>query len=157
VEQPTLHLIQGMTPAMLQRLQNEGFEAAEHLAGADPFKLLLRSNLEWKVILDIIDQAILIGYVGEKIAKLRPLGIRGAIEVATVHDPLNDADRKVKEEANRLVSAMAASLDVPEPGVVNLVTNAYEDVQVNLIWDLWGDASLTRESGAEEAADAAAS
>ena len=50
---------------MLQRLQDNGFESAEHLAGDDPIKMLLKTNVEWKVILDLIDQAILFGYVGE--------------------------------------------------------------------------------------------
>jgi hypothetical protein len=147
VEQPTLSKLQGMTPGMLQRLQSEGFEGAEHVAGADPFKLLLKTNLEWKVILDIIDQAILYDYVGDSIALLRPLGIRGSIEIATIKQSLdNSAER---DEAMKLVGAIAAVLKQDQTGVLNLIRNASEDVQVNLIWALWGETQIEPEPGTE--------
>ena len=148
VEPPTLHQIQGMTSSMLQRLRNEGFEGAEHLAGADPFKLLLKTNLEWKVILDIIDQAILFDYVGESLALLRPLGIRGSIEIATIQENLLDSAQR--DEAMKLVAAIAAVLKQDERGVLNLIRNAYEDVQVDFIWALWGETVIEAQPAGPE-------
>jgi len=140
VEAPTLNRLQGMTSSMLQRLQSEGFESVEHVAGADPFKLLLNTNLEWKVILDIIDQAILFDYVGEGSALLRPIGIRGSIEMATIQQDIDDPTRR--DQADKLITAIATTLKQDESGVRNLIRNAFEDVQVNLIWQLWGETEL---------------
>ncbi|HTX33953.1 MAG TPA: hypothetical protein VME43_02995 [Bryobacteraceae bacterium] len=148
VEPPTLHQLQGMTASMLQRLQSEGFEGAEHVAGADPFKLLLKTNLEWKVILDIIDQAILFDYIGESMALLRPLGIRGAIEIATIQQSLQDNCER--EDAMKLVASIAGVLKQEQQGVLNLIRNAYEDVQVDLIWALWGETVIETEDGTME-------
>lgn len=149
VEAPTLHKLQGMTSSMLQRLQNEGFESAEHVAGADPFKLLLKTNLEWKVILDIIDQAILFDYIGEGMGLIRPLGIRGSIEIATIQQDL--LDEAQRDEALKLVAAIARVVNQDELGIRNLIRNAYEDVQVNLIWALWGETVLEAPSEAKDA------
>ena len=153
-EGPTLQYLQGITPTMLQRLKDSGFESVEHLAGADPIKMLLKTNIEWKVILDLMDQAILFGYVGEKIAKLRPLGIRGAIELATIQNSLESGEVQEAQRARNLVSYAAKVLEQDESAVLNMIVETYEDVQVNFLWSLWGDASLEDEE--DEEADMAA-
>jgi hypothetical protein len=153
-EGPTLQYIQGITPTMLQRLQDSGFESVEHLAGADPIKMLLKTNIEWKVILDLMDQAILFGYVGEKLALLRPLGIRGAIELATIQDSLESDHAQEARRARNLVSYASKVLEQDESAVLNMIKDTYEDVQVNFLWSLWGDASLEDgEEAVEEEAD----
>jgi hypothetical protein len=76
-EGPTLNQLEGMTDGMLARLLNEGYESVQQLASADPFKLLLKTNLDWKTVLDLIDQAILFNYTGPNGASLRTIGIRG--------------------------------------------------------------------------------
>jgi hypothetical protein len=150
-EGPTLQNLQGMTPEMLRRLQEQGIDAAEHLAGADPIKLLLNINIPWKVILDLIDQAILFGYVGDKIKKLPAFGIRGAIELATIRDDL-DA-HETQERAKAVVKSIAEVLDTKEEAVLNMVYNAYDDLQVNLIWSLWGDEDFEAEDETEATGD----
>jgi hypothetical protein len=151
-EPPTLHYLQGMTPSMLQRLNSEGIESVEHLAGADPFKLLLHTNLEWKVILDLIDQAILFDYVGDRILSLRTMGVRGAIEFGTLHEDTIGRSRRLQENSGRLMTSIASVLKIDEAGVRNIAENAFEDVQVNLIWSLWGEAALGKEEQSEAAA-----
>jgi hypothetical protein len=56
-ESPTLHFLEGATQRVIHRLNEEGIESTHQLAYADPFLLLLRTNLPWVVILDLIDQA----------------------------------------------------------------------------------------------------
>jgi hypothetical protein len=141
-EKPTLQLLQGMTSDLLQLVQDQGFESVEHLAGADPVRLIFRINMPWKVILDLIDQSILVTYVGDKIARLRPLGIRGAIELATIQEDIDDPDPAKQTAVGQLVTAIAKAAEVDESGVRNMIQNAYEDVQVNLIWSFWGDEEI---------------
>jgi len=138
-EKPNLHKLQGASEAMVGRLIDEGIESAAQLASYDPIKLLLRTNLQWKTILDIIDQAILFDYFGDKCEQLREFGIRGSIELASLHDDLADDDASIRAECGQLVARIASRLDVDEAAVRNAIRNAYEDIQVELLWDLWGD------------------
>jgi hypothetical protein len=150
-EGPTLNLLEGMTDGMLTRLLNEGYESIQQLANADPFKLLLKTNLDWKTVLDLIDQAILFDYTGPGGASLRAIGIRGSIELATAEASLRSEDQAVVAEANKLIAIIAAKLGQDEAGVRNLVKNAFEDVQVNLLWDLWGDEEVKKDHAKDEA------
>jgi hypothetical protein len=141
-EQPNLQYLQGLTKDLIDRLAEEGFQSAEHLAQADPIRLLLRTSIEWKVILDIIDQAILFIYLGNKIETLRSLGFRGSVEVAAVFDDQNDDDPEVRSQAKVAVALMSSKLGESEGAVRNLIQTLYHDVQVQFIWDLWGEAAL---------------
>lgn len=138
-EAPNLYKLQGLSEGMVDRLLDQGIESAAQLATADPIKLLLRTNIEWKTILDVIDEAILFNYFGDKIEKLRPFGIRGAIELASIQDQLVGNEASARQEAQALVARIAELLEVPEPAIRNAIQNAWEDVQVDFLWSLWGD------------------
>jgi len=136
-EGPTLHKIQGLSKEINERLLEEGIYSTENLANADPIKLLLRTNFEWKVILDIIDQAILFGYVGVKIENIRPMGIRGAIELLELGRRLKIPE--TTDLAERLCEEIAQVLGKTKDAVKNLIQTIIEDPQVDLIWNLWGE------------------
>jgi hypothetical protein len=137
-EGPTLQNIQGLTASTLDSLAEIGLESTEHLAYADPLKLFLRTNLPWKVILDLIDAAVLFNYVGIKVEGLRPLGIRGALELSDVNELL--ADEKTKDQGIDLVRLIAMAIGQPEEGVRNLIQTVEDDYQVQFIGELWGSA-----------------
>ena len=139
-EEPNLHHIQGLTPKIIDRLSEEEIYSTEHLANADPIKLLLRTKFEWKVILDIIDQAILFNYTGERITNLRTLGIRGAIELAEIGTHLQITDDEAKQQAESMVPTIASTLEVDEHVVKQLMYTLIEDPQLDFIWTLWGEA-----------------
>ena len=137
---PTLHNIQGMTTDMIDILYGEGITSTAHLSQADPIKLLLKTSIEWKLILDIIDQSILFNYVEDKLKSLRSIGIRGAIELAAMQLALKDKDDKERTRAQSTVMLIASKLKDNEEAVYNLIRMLYDDVQVEFIWDLWGEA-----------------
>ena len=140
-EPPTLQNIQGMTKETLDTLNGECIYSTQHLAQADPIKLLLRTRLEWKVILDLIDQACLFNYVGERIVVFRSCGFRGAIELASLKDDLKSRNKKTSAAAGELLGVLADSLNQDVKVVENLIGAFYDDVQVDFIWELWGDAT----------------
>jgi len=136
-EGPTLHKLQGFTEEIIDRLAEEGITSAEHLAYADPIRLLLRTNVAWAAILDLIDQALLFIYVDSGVEKLRPIGVRGSIELAAVYDRFVNA--KVEEAIQRSeheVQMIAARLELTREESLNLILTFFEDIQVNLIWGL---------------------
>ena len=143
-EEPNLYKIQGFTREMIDYLDDEGIHSTAHLAQADPIKLLLRTNIEWKVILDVIDQSILFNYIGDKLRLLCPIGIRGAIEVAIIGQALLSESPQVRRRAAELVKLVASRVDEADRGVLNLIEMLNEDVQVQFIRALWGEASPQR-------------
>jgi hypothetical protein len=140
-QEPTLHKIQGMTKDMIESLSSEGILSAAHLAAADPIKLLLRTNIEWKLILDVIDQSILFNYLGDKLTSLRALGIRGAIELAVIDTRLESPYGEEQERSKAVVTQIASKLEEQETGIYNLIKALRQDVQVQFIWGLWQGAA----------------
>jgi len=144
VEDPTLHNIQGMTNGILEILNEECIHSAQHLAQADPIKLLLRTRIEWKLILDLIDQAYLFIYIGDKFALLRPFGIRGAIEMASLHTGEESSEGSVGSvgtvgppAADGLIGIIASKLGQEPLEVQSLIKTLFNDIQVQFIWGLW--------------------
>lgn len=139
-EGPTLDRLQGMTDAVIDRLEDEGVNSTEHLAYVDPLRLMLRTNLEWVVIIDLIDQALLFNYVDDKIVALRAMGIRGSIELARIGEDIFDGnDPNDEAEAQETLTAVAERIGTNLQGARYLAQTMWEDQQVQFIWDLFGE------------------
>jgi len=145
-EGPTLHNIQGMRKEMIERLEEEGITSAQYLANADPIKLLLKTGFEWKVILDIIDQAILFMYIGDKMTKLRPIGIRGSIELLDLGYKLENVENiKEHQQAEKVVLLIVDKLGEDPAAVTNLIQTLTTDPRADFVWTLWGESSWNPE------------
>jgi len=135
-EAPNLYKLQGLSEGLVDRLVSEGIESASQLATADPVKLLLNTNIEWKTILDVIDEAILFGYFSDKVVELRSFGIRGVGRLASIQDGLESKDAGVRKQAEELLSSIATVVERPEAAVRNAIYNADTDYQVAFLWHL---------------------
>lgn len=140
---PKWSTIQGVNPELLDRLNEADVASPAALANADPFRLFLRTNITWRHILDLIDQAILVEYVGEKIELLRPMGIRGAIEMGLLAerllrlDPTEERHIPIIKSAEATMQKVAETLGQAPDVARNLIQNLDEDSQVELVWNLW--------------------
>jgi len=132
-EKPTLHHLEGMTE-VIQRLEEEGITSTAHLAYTDPVKLLIRTNIELVVIVDLIDQSLLYNYVGPKIEQLRPIGIRGSIELAILRDDLERQSRVHKDWAEKVLAHAAAGLQQTPEEIRLLIGTVQENSQVDPDW-----------------------
>jgi hypothetical protein len=135
-EGPTLHIISGVTPPVLERLLDSDVHSVTQLASADPVRLLLRTNLEWRFILDLIDRAKLAVYVGEKVSALRVAGINGAIEMVELHERVLSGDKAVSSAADGAMAYIGGVLG-SEAAVKNLILEMHRDPEVRLIRDMW--------------------
>jgi hypothetical protein len=138
-EPPTLHLLQGATPAVISRLSEVGIESIHHLAYADPFSLLFQTNFRWTMILDFIDQALLFNYLRNDVSKLYSSGIRGAIELSVLTEGYEDGG-EAASRAEQVIEQLAAQVQMHETQMRNLVECVDEDYQVRLLADLFADA-----------------
>lgn len=143
VEAPTLHKLQGLDREVIDRLADEGITSAQHLAYSDPIKLLLRTNFEWKIILDFVDQAVLYSYVGDKIELLRFLGIRGAIEMGDFEWYLDEQESKSKGGRAQLLNAVAEKIGEEPLCLENLLKTIKWDPHAAFIRMLWIEANPT--------------
>jgi hypothetical protein len=85
-----------------------------------------------------MDQAILFNYLGESAAQLRPLGIRGSIELAALGQRLYKArDEEDKRCANIAIHLIAQRLNSSDEAALTLIRTFFEDGQVDLLWELY--------------------
>lgn len=141
-EQPTLHKLQGMTTSVIERLDEEGIDSAAALAYSDPLKIFIKTDFEWALITNFIDQALLFNYIGNKIELFRPLGILGAIDAATVYSRVEDGtphdSTSERLDAENMIRCLAKILGTEESGAKNLLRTLKEDFQVGFIWSIFG-------------------
>jgi hypothetical protein len=142
---PKWELIQGLTPDIIDRLKRGGVSSAAHLANEDPMRLLRVTNIEWRNILDMLDQAYLAVYVEEKIERLRPLGIRGSVEMGAVYDRAQSNNKDRKERAEAVIVKIGEVLQTEPVGAMNLARMLAHDPVVGLLKRLWFGDSLSED------------
>jgi hypothetical protein len=142
---PDLYKLQGMTLDSINRMEERRVDSAATLAYADPIKLFLKTEIEWLVIIDVINQALLYNYVGDKLAILPPLGIRGSIEAAIIYQRLRFGHQAEKDEANALIAKLKDKLGLSQEETLNLIRTVWEDGQVRLLSHLFGDSFASNE------------
>jgi hypothetical protein len=84
--------LQGINPMIVERLRNEDVSTVTQIAYCDPVRLVMRSNLTFNFVTDCMNQALAWMYVEEKLDLLRPLGLRGAVEIKNFIDAYDDVD-----------------------------------------------------------------
>jgi hypothetical protein len=137
-QSPGFRLIQGLDAATIDTLADLGISHAQHLAYADPLKLLLRSNFGPNQLADWMDQCFLFNYLGTNMETLRPAGIRGGIEIADLQDLEG-------EEKKAMLSALSERLGINTAEANNLIEEFNVDAQLNLIGQIWGSDELQDE------------
>lgn len=136
---PSLYKLQGMTERVINRLADENIESAERLAYSDPLKLMVRTNVPWVTIVDLIDAALLYGYIGDGIQKTPLMGIRGSIEAARLGADLfkTGVDPVILQRAEATLTEFATVLGIGLESARYLILTLWEDQQVQFIWSLF--------------------
>lgn len=134
---PNLNSLQGMSEKTYAQLEAECITTTQQLANAEAIKLLLNTNLEWASIIDLIDQAMLHMYLGDDMQKIRPLGIRGAIEFAAMYCCVHSPDADEAALSAKLVTDVAAKLGISETAVSSLAETLWKDPKQQYIRNLW--------------------
>lgn len=138
-EKPSFTALQGWNDELSEKLTRAKIFSVQELACTNQFQLFLRSNLDWRVILDLSDQAMLILYIGEAIEKLRPLGIRSAVELAEINWSKDDKEFFGDMNYDQAIQSIASALKMDEQSVRLLIISLSGDATVNFIGALWSD------------------
>jgi hypothetical protein len=135
-DQPNLHKLQGLTADVIDRLQEEGITTTQHLALANPLLILLKISIGWRAILDMINQAVLYVFIGDKIEQLRAIGIRSATEIVNIRRLVNNDDEEKRNNGKKLIELIAAKISQDTVGTINLIETVADNFQVKFICDL---------------------
>ena len=147
---PTLQYLQGMTDDIIERMAEEKVNSAQALAYSDPIRLFFKTDNEWNVILDMIDQAFLFLYIGERLASIAPMGIRGCVDLSYLFQRRLDAKNKDRaEEAKQAFEKLPDRLGMSHNEVVSLCRSLLDDGRVALLRRLVYQSSPTVEERAK--------
>jgi len=145
VETRTLPLtkVRGITPAIEERLAEEGIYDVYGLAAAEPIRLVRNTSFDLRQILWWIDEALLIANVPRGWAALEDVGISGAIDLANyaLVEPTPPELAKLGELASMTPELLWST-----------ISRLRADAQVLYIWTLYN--RFTEEgSGSQESED----
>ena len=137
---PDLNLLPGMTKRTFEQLDRLCIENIEQLAYTNPVKLLVQTNLDWELILNMVDQAVLGSYIGgDKIDILRPMGIRGATDLASLYDGITCNSSEANTRSERLLAEATLKLGLSRYSFESVLQNVSWCPQVRFIRCLQGD------------------
>lgn len=133
--------LQGVNATIVERLKNEDITTVTQIAYCDPVRLTMRSNLTFNYVTDCMNSALAWLYLEDDLEKLRPLGMRGAVEIKYLLDDFLSTDPARQADHERAVSAfpkLAAAIG-QGPDTLQLVfCQIAEDpftVFLHRIWD----------------------
>jgi hypothetical protein len=147
---PSLSLLQGWNTELSQKLARAGVTSMQELACTNQFQLFLRSNLEWRVLLDLSDQALLILYIGDSVKRLYPLGIRSAVELAEFDWSEKDQEFFSGFSRDEAIRKIAETLEVDQLTARLLIRSISEDATVNFLGELWSETTPDEDDGDED-------
>lgn len=108
----------GVDEAIAERIEDADITTITQLAWCDPIQLTMRANLQFGYVLDIVSQALAWVYLDDKLKLLTPLGLRGAIEIRSLLQDLEDKkDPEEQKLARATVRAAAAAVAMPQEGL----------------------------------------
>lgn len=97
----------GVDAAIADRISNADITTITQLAWCDPIQLTMRTNLQFAFILDIVSQALAWVYLEKRLERLRPLGLRGAVEIRNLMNGLKSKNEQKKKKAYAVLPAAA--------------------------------------------------
>jgi hypothetical protein len=129
--------LQGITPAIVDRLSDEGVSTALQLGYIDPIDLTIRTNLGFGFAIDIVSQAIAWLYFGKDMDACRRYGLRGSYEIQALVNSLNLGDGYPYDRAKATLENLAAELklnsEVLQRSLCDIAANPY----AVFIHDIW--------------------
>jgi len=94
--------LQGINRTIVERLALEDITTVTQIAYCDPVRLTMRSNLTFNFVTDCMNQALAWMYFEDQLGSvMRPLGLRGAVEIKHFVDEYDDTSPEPTAQANR--------------------------------------------------------
>ncbi len=158
-ESAELSEIDGIDFDEIDRLHEENIKNIQQLAFSNPLEIHFSTAFPLKTVIDWTDQALLRLYLGkEKIENLKPLGIRGAIEMAQVRRRVREFERRIDQaisagdqatataltaDIDELLTAVATAAGTDKSATRYLAYQLGEDPHIEFIYFLYDELATT--------------
>jgi hypothetical protein len=124
--------LQGLNRAIVERLSNEDITSITQVAYCDPVRLIMRSNLSFNSVTDGMNQALAWMYLQDDLNTVRPLGMRGAVEIRQLisdYDGVGIAQPGGQQAHDRAVAAipLIAAAIKQDPATLQVVFRQIAD------------------------------
>ena len=145
-----LEKLQGITPGLAERFQDEGASTILQLAYADPIDLTIRANLSFNFVIDCVSQALAWLYLEDKLAVARRYSLRGAHEILSLVQELDGDDIDEKAAAQHTVEQLATALELDGTVLTEVLRQIAYDPYTEFNYDIWSDNEVDDEPAAQE-------
>ncbi|MHA6887381.1 hypothetical protein [Ralstonia pseudosolanacearum] len=132
--------LQGINRTIVERLAAEDITTVTQIAYCDPVRLVMRSNLTFNFVTDCMNQALAWMYFDEQITVLRPLGLRGAVEIKCLIDEFDNASPdggSARQRAAAALPMIAAKLGQDEKALQITFRQIAEDPFTVFLHRVW--------------------
>jgi hypothetical protein len=119
------------------RLQDADITTVCQLAYCDPVQICMRTNLGFVFISDIAAQSLAWIYLGNKLTDLRPLGLRGAVEIRNLCADLKDGSPAEKAIAKATLKKAASIMGFHPDEFQNVAEEIAEDPYTKFFAETW--------------------
>ena len=115
--------LQGVNKAIVERLANEDVTTVTQVAYCDPVRLVMRAHLSFNFVTDCMNQALAWLYLPTELETIRPLGMRGAVEIKHLIEAYDDAANADHARAIAAFPKIAAAIK-QDPDTLQLTFRA---------------------------------
>jgi hypothetical protein len=105
----------GVDAPIADRISSADITTITQLAWCDPIQLTMRTNLQFNFILDLVSQALAWVYFEKRLERLRPLGLRGAVEIRNLLLALSYSSGRARTKAASVLPAAAEAAAILTP------------------------------------------
>ena len=129
----------GINADVAERLANEDITTITQLAYCDPIRLTMRSSLTFNFVTDCMNQALAWEYMEARMNKLRPLGLRGAVEIRHLYHNIEMGTAAEKKAANSVLDCAAKILEQDRITLKMAFFEISEDPFTAYLESIWTD------------------
>ncbi len=120
-------IVAGINTALAEQFGDIGISTFVQLAYEDPIQLTMRMNLPFRVIIDVMSQALAILYLSDMPTYRRYL-IRSSIDAGSLYKQLeNDKAPELKGLAEAQLKALASDLNLQPDVLKKILFEVYQD------------------------------
>ena len=129
--------LSGIDHIVADRVEEADITTIPQLAWCDPIQLAIRTNLRFGYIVDIVSQALAWVYLDNKLALLRPFGLRGAYEIRVfLEDDLKSRNHKTREAAENVLAEAAKAVNLPTTALLYTLRQIGEDKATDFLTEV---------------------
>ncbi len=138
-DQSQVKNLDGVDQIVADRLASADISTIAQLAYCDPVQVSMRTNINFDAIIDAQNQALAWVYFGPALEKIRPMGMRGAMEIANLLSDVRSPDPARCGPATETFNDIATALAMPNGGLIRAFIEIGDDPYTEFLSKIWSN------------------